>query len=613
MLLRVTQPILAICNRRGEITDVHVLRLTLEIDHYEMRDDAKFMGDDTLYTSFKRLGIKKIVKKCVYNVSFVDLRRDAKLRSILCSNGGALRGAVKIPVQLATGEVKNKNLYAVIGSIDKGFIVSEPIVYDYTGKAYAWGELLQSDMVVKQQSSKLYFMHEVAKDGYPCECCWINNPACCRLGRRFEYYHKRMDYAVLNKQAVHEYMARRELMQERDEGILSGGQKIKYTLPQLIEGRTYTAPPICTEVAVTSRDAVQNWRLIGHEDLRYCEIKTVTAPQAVRLGHLYQYLLSAYKSIAPMPLPQLVTAQPWTFGSLFHIEIDDPYKELDKTLDLVPIVYDCTELFVFFGPQPYGRVRMPGASHFRYAATIDGLTAFSMTVTEKQRKYYTPTTRGSILDIALWVSDTSVTKQLLFTLQDTDYAEMTLCLDATACGCAKTNVTVNIEKPVATQLYLSTTAMMQVQLRCAAINLLLIRQHPVQKQVGYTHVYAHVKRLLLFYEELKDSATELFLHEGIDEIAVVTITAEITNLTQGERERLQEKLQKSVRIHVPTGTKVKGAAVVQKGTTVRRYFVRPSHGDKLTEYNFYGRTVGEDGTAYITDNDIIQRLIFADL
>lgn len=614
MLLRVTQPILAICNRLGEITDVRILRLTLDIERYEMWDDIKFVGDDTLYTSFKCLSINKIVKKCVYNVSFVDLRRDAKLRSILCNTGGALCGAVNIPVQIVSGEVRNKDLYAVIGSINNGVIVSKPVVYDYTGKEYIWDELLKTNKNIKQHSSKLYCSHTPMQDWYSCECCWINNPACCRQGRRFEYYHKCIDYTVLNEQAVHEYMARRRLMQEQDEGILSGGHITKYTLAQLREGYTYTVPPVCTQVVVKGDAAVKNWRLIGHQDLRYCDMEVVTAPQAVRLEHLYHYVLDAYKSTAPLVLPQLVTAQPWGFGSLFHIEIDDPYKEFDKALDLVPILYDCSDLVLFFGPQPHGRVRIPGAGHIKYAATIDDLTTFVLTIVEKQHKYYTSAKkRGSTFVAAFWISDTSITKQMLFTLQDTDYEEMTLCLDATSCGNAKTNVLINIEKPITTQFYLSTTAMTQVQLCGAGINLLLLRQHPVQNKTGYTHIQAHVKRFLFIYEELRDSATEIFFHGGVDTLAILAVTLDTVNLTKGERARLQEKMSKNLRIHIPKGSKVKGTAVISKGTLVSKYFIHPSHGDKLTEYNFFRRVVDEDGTMYVTDNEIIHRFIYADL
>lgn len=536
MNLRIMQPIMAICDKRGYIAAVRVLRLTVEI---ERATDAVAhspfkIRQDMCYSEFYTLQFKRIVWKSVHDVSFTDLSKDAVLRDRLYDCRG-VHGATALPVQLATGEVKNAHLLAVIGSLYMGGLLDVFGIVDYTGTMYTWDAACKRNPALEQKLYDLYNSDAERDD------CWINDP---HLFGYADYWHDAKAYAMDDVAAMQRYIAGQQLMNNSMRDVLidrySDGS-ICYRQVRLLTDKV-VVPTFCTIACVGGGCEKTDWKFVGHNDLHKVEINADYAPTSAVLPRLHTYKINTLYSTGSLIMPEFMAANPCANGCVVQIKIKQP--DLVKDIDFSRGIYDCDRFELILGGQLFQRACVPGAQALRVEMPIKTEDA-AIIVQEKRRKHYTHNLRMGTCTVGLGIASADV-KNILINMRDVDYSEAVIAIDAGRyINSIQAKAVINIEKTIKAPVFLSVVSGVTPIVRGTTIDVLQYQQRPRNKQQEQAHIYAHVKTLVYYMTEASED-TDLYMHGGVEH--VVLVTTGYNNCVS---------LEKGPHIHVRNGERVK--------------------------------------------------------
>lgn len=596
MNLRIMQPIMVICDKRGYIAAVRVLRLTVEIERAAdavVRSPYK-LKQDMCYSDFYTLGIKRIVWKSVHDVSFIDLSKDATLRERLYKCGG-VHGATDLPVQLATGEVKNTHLLAVIGSLYMGELMEVFGLVDYKGTMLTWDAACSCYPALEQKLYNLYNRDAEQDD------CWINNPHLFGYFGYDDYWHDAKVYALDDVEAMQRYLATRQLMKSNVRDIIVDRQSngcICYRQLRLPTD-SVVVPEFCTVAYVGSGCETEKWKFVGHSNLHQVEINADYAPTAAVLPRLHTYKLNTLYSIDKVPLPEFMAANPCVNGCAVQIKIKQPFLEQER--DYSQGIYDCDRFEIISGGQLFQHACVPGATNLRIEQTIKTEDLLLM-VQEKRKKHYIRNQGLGICVIGLAIASSAV-RNILIKMRDVAYAETVICIDTEQyISSTQTQAVINLEKGIKTPVYLSVASGITPIVQGTAIGTLHYQQHFKSKQQEQAHIYAHVKTLIYYMADGSENV-DLYMHGGVEHI--ILVNTRYNNCTSFE---------KGPRIHVRKGERFKlracaNAEIVE--LSIRNCFVEAPSNCAYTACKYIA--ISKNNVYFITNVAEIRKSLIEDL
>lgn len=561
MLLRVIQPILAICDELGNIVGIRILRLTLDVDGQPTLKNGKNVEQDLLFTDYKTLNIKQIVQKHIHTVSMIDLRRDVIIRKRLfdtTSTVTIIRGATRLPVQTVDGAVQHKCLVAVIGTL-KGNMQGVQALYDYNGNQITPEQLCENIGGVDIRWAKALYGED---------CCmlfnlyWINNP---KYVERQEYQHISTHFRCYSLQAARQYIARNELLNADVKATLELGEHgAVFVHGAVTQNEVVAAPEAVPSVRVTSiadgysypYDDIIRWQLLGHAQLRYMEITADCMPIITKLQQLYSYNVVVRVSDTPLVLPQMA-ASPCGTGSNFILRIVKPLITED-TIDFSKAIYDCSSFDVRLGGQLTRRAIIPQAHFVSYTSWVQ-TESFALIMQKAQHKHACVKPKGIYTCTVGLGLDAEVTKHVLLDFSVAAY-NTTICLRPTNHEkVTQANVLIRLNKKTE-MLYLQEQAAMQVSVQGADV---IESMEYIPFETGCTHVYSRVKRLIVYAmykgeNSMDDVISHLYLHAGVEKIVIVYIkNAIVTQQATFVPSAINEASYAALKVHVPKGNKIK--------------------------------------------------------
>ena len=548
MLLCMIQPIAMICNRRGEMIGIRVVKVTADVLDKVVPDAIPNM----IYQDIRKVTIKRIVKKSVHTVSLLKTNRDVELRKRLYrdSKYGWIKGAVQLPVIRADGSVLYSHLYAVIGSkqgIDGKKLGTPCVYFDYKGTMYTQEQLREHDSAAADQVFKLYghaHKHDV-------HCCWINSPY-CNKSAYMQDKTKASLYSTLQDEQAKRDMAVHEMVQKETVSECVTLEVGEWTYTTMVNKKALVSVPHgCSKVRVNSgtMSKEHEWRLHGTSDVANVQLRTHTMPcELSGFDVLYTYICSAMKSPVPLSMPKMRTA-PVGYGSTYAVYVSAcTYAPL---IDLSENFYDGQEFTIGVEMQPSTKLIVPQASRTKVELSLDR-PQFSLQINAPQYSgVFMSALFYSSLTVALSI-DVRKTHALFIKLQDTKpTAHTVICLDSTIKVSAETQTakaTIHMGTVAVPYLTLTTASTLETTLQGTKVDIL---EHCTTWATGrdaITHIYAQVDTLVCVMTETLAGKEHIYLHNGVHCVIFI-----YTNCAPDCRREICERMRPI--LHVPVGSK----------------------------------------------------------
>lgn len=561
MLLRAIQPIMLICDELGDIAGIRILRLTLDVEGQPVLKNGKQVVQNLLFTDYKVLNIKQIVQKHIHTVSMIDLSHDTIIRKRLFDTNNTvttIRGAVRLPVQLANGAMLYPTLVAAIGAVN-GNMQGVQAIYDYNGNQITPEQFCENIGGVDSRWAKAL---------YGADCCslfnlyWINNP---KYTEQQEHQHISANFRCYSLQEAKQYLARNELLHTAAKARLEqNAHGAVFVYGTVSQNERVFVPDAIPDVKITSMSEgytypyadIIRWSLVGHSRLRYIEINAECMPTMIRLQQLYSYSVAVRVNDMPLALPQL-TAAPCGKGSTFSLRIVKPLL-VEDVVDFAKMIYDCTVFEVRLGGQLTSRAIIPQANYITYTSWVQ-TESFTLIMRKAQHKHACMQPKGLRTCAVGLGLDAEVTKQVLLDFSVAAY-NTTICLRSTNSEkVTQANVLIRLNKKTEL-LYLQEQAAMQVTVQ-GPEDIEVLEYIPFE--TGCTHIYSHVKRLIIYAlykgdNTVDDAISHLYLHAGVDKIVVVYIkNAMVTQQAAFVPSAMRVVSYAALKLHVPQGNKIK--------------------------------------------------------